>query len=166
MRRGLVTVGPSCLVTRVGPGQPDSISPSISHPPPSAQKMTFHSNSRPRGPGRHSSPLVPFMPTGSAGGLRGQGQTHLVPDLLAQVLGLVQGEAGHQLCGQHEGAAELVHDLGHVEEGVVLQQLPGRGGTSGPGPRSSPPPHLPRVTPGDEGLSQVQCPAAWWPGHG
>lgn len=109
-------------------------------PPPSAQRMTFRSKSRPWGPGRRGSPLAPFIPTGSAWGPRGQRQTHLVPDLLAQVLGLVQGEAGHQLRGQHEGAAQLVHDLGHVEEGVVLQQLPGRGGTSHPGPRSPRPP--------------------------
>lgn len=110
-------------------------------PPPSAPRMTFRSKSRPWGPGRRGSPLAPFIPTGSAWGPRGQRQTHLVPDLLAQVLGLVQGEAGHQLRGQHEGAAQLVHDLGHVEEGVVLQQLPGRGGTSHPGPRSPPAPH-------------------------
>ena len=79
--------------------------------------------------------LLPALPHRGASGLQGHPVTHLIPDLLAQPLSLVQGEAGHQLRGQHMGAAELVHNLRHIEEGVVLQQLPGRGGLEvTPGP--------------------------------
>lgn len=138
-------------------------SPSPRTTPAFCPEDDFQFQEQTLGAGGRGSPLV-STPTGSAWGPRGQRQTHLVPDLLAQVLGLVQGEAGHQLRGQHEGAAQLVHDLGHVEEGVVLQQLPGRGGTSHPGPRSPPPP-TPGMMPSDEGLSRVQCPASCWPGH-
>lgn len=84
---------------------------------------------------------VPFPPPREClAGPQGHHLTHLVPDLLAQPLGLVQGEAGHQLRGQHVGAAELVHDLRHIEEGVVLQQLPRRGERSQPGHLLLPPP--------------------------
>lgn len=48
---------------------------------------------------------------------------HLVLQLLRQVLGLVQGEPGHQLRGEDVATAQLVDHLRYVEEGVVLQQL-------------------------------------------
>lgn len=53
------------------------------------------------------------------------GRWYLVPQLLRQLGGLVQGETRHQGGGEHVGAAQLVDDLGDEEEGVVQQQLPG-----------------------------------------
>lgn len=50
---------------------------------------------------------------------------YLVPQLLREAGGLVQGKPGDQLGGQDVAAGQLVDHLGHVEERVVLQQLPG-----------------------------------------
>lgn len=66
-------------------------------------------------------------PASTSAAVPGGPWTHLVADLLAKVLCLVQWEAGYQLGGEHVGAAQLVHNRGHAEEGVLLQQLPGRG---------------------------------------
>lgn len=49
---------------------------------------------------------------------------YLIPELLRKVRGLVQGETGHQRCGEDPLPAELVNHVGHVEKRVTLQQLP------------------------------------------
>lgn len=53
------------------------------------------------------------------------GRSYLVPELLWEVGGPVQREARHQGGGEHVAAAQLVDHVGHVEERVVQQQLPG-----------------------------------------
>lgn len=56
---------------------------------------------------------------------------HLIADLLAQDLALVQRDAPCQLHGQDPPGGELIHYLRHFEEGVALQQLPGERGQAG-----------------------------------
>lgn len=67
----------------------------------------------------------------SGGGTTGSppGRWYLVPQLLRQLGGPVQGETRHQGGGEHVGAAQLVDDLRYVEERVVQQQLPDNGHT-------------------------------------
>lgn len=49
---------------------------------------------------------------------------YLIPELLSEAGGLVQGETGHQRGGEDVAGAQLVDHVGHVEERVALQQLP------------------------------------------
>lgn len=48
---------------------------------------------------------------------------HPVACLLVQPLGLVEGKARHQLCGQHPLGAQLANHRRHIEHRVALQQL-------------------------------------------
>ena len=64
---------------------------------------------------------------------------HLFLYLHAEALSLVQGKAGHQLCGQNVSAAQLRDHLRHVEEGLVFEQLPVEQKRSSPYKTGSPP---------------------------
>lgn len=49
---------------------------------------------------------------------------HLVLQILREALSLVQGKPRNQFSSQDMSAAQLVDHLRHVEERIVLQQLP------------------------------------------
>lgn len=49
---------------------------------------------------------------------------YLITSFLAEALGLVERETGHQFSSEDMLAAQLIYNTGHIKERMVLQQLP------------------------------------------
>lgn len=50
-------------------------------------------------------------------------KAYLIPELLGEVTGLVQGETWDQLSGEDMLAAQLINHSRHIEDRVILHQL-------------------------------------------